>query len=294
MTGDGSDPLGVVDVHVHFWQRSQPWHPSVASGEPPPGGDGLPDAGDFVLADYVASASSGTLEPVKIVHVGTAFDPSHRRAETAWLDEVAASSRIPIAIVPMIDLAAEPNDVAAELETYAAYGGFRGIRPSTRVDYESPSTVLAFEFLARTRAVYDFVSRPTGMARVLAAARRYADVPFALEHFGWPKSTSADDVDAWKRGMKELAQAPNVVCKFSGANMFLERLTPDALLPFVAHALDVFGPERCMIGTNSPVDTVEISVGQVFDAFRACLERLLDRAELPKVLAGTAERVYRL
>ena len=58
-------------------------------------------------------------------------------------------------------------------------------------------------------------------------------------------------------------------------------------------ALDVFGPERLVFGSDWPVCLMAASYGQVADAARALIAGL-SVTERSAVLGGTAGRIYGL
>jgi L-fuconolactonase len=83
-----------------------------------------------------------------------------------------------------------------------------------------------------------------------------------------------------------------VACKLSG-------LTTEAgagwdaarLRPYLDHALDVFGPDRCLVGSDWPVLTLNATVEAWFDVVSAALEPCTPR-ERAAVLSGNAGAVY--
>jgi L-fuconolactonase len=58
-------------------------------------------------------------------------------------------------------------------------------------------------------------------------------------------------------------------------------------------ALDWFGPERCMFGSDWPVCLVAATYPRVLDALRFAI-RDLDTAAQDGVLGGNASRIYEL
>ncbi len=96
-----------------------------------------------------------------------------------------------------------------------------------------------------------------------------------LDHAGKAPALDRDD---WARGVSALAGLPNVTCKLSG--LFTEA-DPEGT---VESALDWFGPERCMFGSDWPVCLLASEYG---DAIAIV-------GDDPEVLAGTAIRTYGL
>jgi predicted TIM-barrel fold metal-dependent hydrolase len=92
--------------------------------------------------------------------------------------------------------------------------------------------------------------------------------------------------------MRRLAERPNVVCKIStvvGASQ--PECSVDLVRPWVLGCIDAFGPDRCVMGTNFPVDRPYSTMLQLVDVYRASIAEL-DASERAAVLAGTTRRVY--
>ena len=103
---------------------------------------------------------------------------------------------------------------------------------------------------------------------------------FVLDHCGKPHS-----LDPWRAQLSRLASHENVVCKLSG--LTTEVADPR---PYLEHALESFGPDRCLFGSDWPVASLTTTYEQWLEA----VSGLLGEGERQTVLAGTAERVYRL
>jgi predicted TIM-barrel fold metal-dependent hydrolase len=63
---------------------------------------------------------------------------------------------------------------------------------------------------------FDLQAPPPFMAEAAALAADFPDTSIALTHAGLPLDRSADGLDAWRRGMRRLAERPNVWVKVSG------------------------------------------------------------------------------
>jgi len=117
------------------------------------------------------------------------------------------------------------------------------------------------------------------------------DLMFVLDHLGNVDVTAEGPPDAaWARSFRALAALPNVVCKLSG---ILGEATADRLRPYAEIALEAFGPERLMFGSDWPVSTLSAGYGDIVAAARA-LTAGLTAPERAAVLAGTARAVYRI
>ena len=110
----------------------------------------------------------------------------------------------------------------------------------------------------------------------------------------------------WTAGMKELARCPNVTVKMGGLLMCLGNFdfskaeappTSEQLAalwrPFIEPCIEIFGPERCMVSSNFPVEKAGVPYGVVWNMFKR-LAAGYSPDEKRKLFADTARRVYRL
>ena len=110
----------------------------------------------------------------------------------------------------------------------------------------------------------------------------------------------------WAEHVSRLAELPNLVMKLGGLASIVtgydgyKRDNPPSSDEFVAergayfrHAIRCFGAERCMFESNFPVDSVSISYGVLWNAFKKIATDYGD-ASRRALLAETARRVYRM
>ena len=101
--------------------------------------------------------------------------------------------------------------------------------------------------------------------------------------------------DAWAEGLAALAAFPNVVCKLSGLVTEAEWSSwrKDELVAVLRRALDWFGPDRCLFGSDWPVCLLAADYGAVLDLVESAVAELT-ADERAAVLGGNAIRVYGL
>ncbi len=143
-------------------------------------------------------------------------------------------------------------------------------------------------------------------------ARAFPDTTIVFNHFGGPLGIGpyagkADEVfEGWRPAVTELAKCQNVVAKIGGAVMpingfgFHKRDRPATSDEVVAatgryhrHAIEVFGPSRCMFESNFPVDKRSCSYHVLWNAFKK-IAADLSEAERADLFHDTAARTYRL
>ena len=133
-----------------------------------------------------------------------------------------------------------------------------------------------------------------------------------LDHFGTPLGAGAyagrqDEIfEQWKVDFKEIAECPNVVAKLGGLAMpdngfgWHERTAAptsdefaEAQRRYYLHAIDCFGPERCMFESNFPVDRLSVSYHVLWNGIKKIVADFSDD-EKHAMFYGTAARVYRI
>ncbi len=285
-----------IDAHHHLWDLdavAYPW--LMARGEARFFGDPTPIQRDYLLAEHRRNAS-GFGASVHI-QVGAA-DP---RAEARWVQSVAdANPDWPLVQVVFCDLTAP--DLGAELDHYQTLTTLRGVRQivgrapgedaatGTQALLDDPRFAEGLRELARRGLSFDLQLIPElyeGMARVLDQA---PDTQIALCHAGSPHDRSPEGLAAWAEALPLLSGRPNVACKLSGLGMFDHGWTPATIRPIVETCLAQFTPERCMFGSNFPVD----SLYSDFATLTAAYDALLPEAAKPAVFHDTAAAFYRL
>ena len=283
-------PSRVVDAHVHLWDpANSDWYPYLAHPERLGTGDGSRMARRFDTDIYRSEAAEWNVE--KIVNVAAATGV-HSVTETIDLDRRAEAGSGPDAIVgglPPTDTVAE---AVAVLDRQMAAPRFRGIRPMGINEGPVPRQEvlralrerdLVFELMAHPDQLVDAASKLDGV-----------DVLVVVEHTGWPTSASDEERATWRAGIDALAGlGDNVLCKLSGLAMPFGAMRADDFAPWLEHAIDVFGVDRCMFASNFPVDSMYGTFDDLYTAFSTVTAGLDDRSRT-KLFAENAERVYRI
>jgi L-fuconolactonase len=155
-----------------------------------------------------------------------------------------------------------------------------------------PSLVAGVRLLAERGLTMDLCVRQHQLDEVVELVDRCPDVLFVLDHLGKPRVTD-EDRPIWAASISRLAAHPNVRCKLSG--IFSEappdRRRMSALRPWLEHALEAFGPRRCMFGSDWPVLTAVAGYDEWCDAVLDLLA-VLPEDDRTAVLSGTATATY--
>ena len=93
--------------------------------------------------------------------------------------------------------------------------------------------------------------------------------------------------------MERLAAQPNVVAKLSAFGTFIHCNDPVHITGILRDTVGMFGADRCLFGSNFPIEKLWTSYGALLDAFLAATAGLDDTA-CATLFEQTAARVYRL
>jgi L-fuconolactonase len=123
--------------------------------------------------------------------------------------------------------------------------------------------------------------------------RAAPDTQFVLDHLGKPP-IAARELQPWAAQIAQIAALPNVSAKLSGlATEAGGEWTVDDLVPYVSTAVDLFGGDRLMLGSDWPVVRRAGGLSRWFDSAETLL-RDLGEPERAAIRGLTAERVYGL
>jgi len=137
------------------------------------------------------------------------------------------------------------------------------------------------------------MAHPDQLGEAAARLAGIDDLIVVVEHTGWPRSDTDEERALWRAGIDALAGiGANVMCKLSGLAMPLQSMRVDDLAPWLEHAIEVFGVDRCMFASNFPVDSIYGTFDELYDTFSAVTAGL-DADSRAKLFADNAERVYR-
>lgn len=319
--------LPVVDTHHHLWNDERGDYEISALAKDVQGNNVVATVyvecgtGYEATVDYTVSDAT----PLDIFFNPVAETEYARRAGEASQGNDFGVCRGIVGFANLL-LGERARDIL-EAQIQAGAGRFRGIRQSSGWDaavgeaaYRNPPPGLlldkrflaGFSTLRPLGLTYDAWVFFTQIPDVIALADLFPDTTIILNHFGGligigpyaPRQVEAFKL--WENYVHRLAERPNAMLKMGGLGMIvtgsqfhLEDSPPtsqqlaERWRPFIETAVEAFGPDRCMIGTNFPVDRQTSSYTSLWNTYKLCTRQYtdLDRRD---ILAGTAQRIYRL
>ncbi|RIV39242.1 amidohydrolase family protein [Micromonospora radicis] len=279
----------IIDAHHHLWrpERGYTWLDE-------PGLDVI--RRPFTPADLTAELTATGVDATVLVEGGRCHPD-----EAAEFLGYAADTESIVGVVAWIDVAA--GDVC---ESIAGYRRLRGgeylvglrsqVQGEADPDYlDRPEVRRGLAEIAAAGLVFDLVIRVDQLPAAARVARALPQLRLVLDHLGKPRiDEGAAGLRRWRAPLAELAASPNVVAKLSG--MVTEARpdwSPGDLRPFVEVAIEEFGPERLMFGSDWPVCLLRSDYPGVRRALEAVLPPL-SGAQRQDIFAGTAVRTYEL
>jgi predicted TIM-barrel fold metal-dependent hydrolase len=124
-------------------------------------------------------------------------------------------------------------------------------------------------------------------------ARDFPDVAMIVNHTGLPADRSDEGLAGWRAALETLAACPNVWLKISGLGEAGVRWSVECNGPVVRDALAIFGWERCMFASNFPVDSVVVTLDELFGGFKAMVAHRPARERLA-LFHDNATALYRI
>jgi L-fuconolactonase len=272
-----------IDAHQHFWRF-----------------DAVRDAWitrrmgairrDFLPADLApllaASGVDGTV----------AVQADQSAAETDFLLGLSAEHAFIRGVVGWIDLRA--SDLTRQLAAWSGnprLKGFRHLAQSEPDDFLMRGDVVrGIAAIGRLGYSYDILIHPRQLGAAGQLVARCPDMRFILDHCAKPPIANGD-LAAWRTGFLALAAHKNVCCKLSGlvTEASWSSWSDAQLAPVLDAALEAFGAERLMFGSDWPVCLLAGDYARVAGSVHRWAAGLSER-EQSCIFGGTAIATYRL
>jgi len=271
----------MIDSHLHVWDPAQLAYPWLAE-EP-----------TLRRSFLVTDLDTGGHEIDGLIVVEAGCDDGRR--ELVWLTQLAERWPLIVGVVVQVPLDLGPPAFAA-IAAAARHQLTVGVRRN--VQDEGPGFMLAQPMvegvrrLARHQLRFDACIRQHQINELTELVDQCPEVIFVLDHLGKP-AIGQRRAQSWFTEIAALAKRPNVVAKLSGLTTEADhaRWQPSEILPYLRHAIDVFGPQRCMFGSDWPVATLATTYSRwvelVIDATAD-----LTRADRSAIFNDTALRIY--
>lgn len=273
-----------IDAHQHFWH-----YDPVEYGW-------INDSMAAIKKDFLPE----DLEPVLKANEfeGTVLVQAHQsEVETAFLLKLAEESSFVKAVVGWVDLSSD--NVEERLEFFSRNSYFKGIRHTVWDERGEFMTDENFQKgllkLADFDLSYDLLVFDYQLPGAIEMTSKFPEQRFVLDHMGKPQILPEGPSEEWAQNIRKLAENKNVSCKLSGLVTETENFNwkKDDFTPFLGVAVEAFGIDRIMFGSDWPVCLSVASYEEVLEIQQNYF-RGFSEEEKQKIFGKNAAEFYRI
>src|SRR5271170_1954217 len=245
--GEGATAVGMssksetIDAHHHLWRYT-------------PAEYGWIDEEmqvlrrDFLPRDLYAEMASAGIDGTVAVQARQTL------AETRWLLDLADKTDAIRGVVGWAPIAGE--EFPGCMEEFDGRDKLKGLRHVIQGEVDE-NYILREDFNSGIRTmlgsglVYDILIYERHLPQTIDFVDEHPEQVFVLDHIAKPLIASGQ-LEPWATRMRELGKRENVWCKLSGmvTEAKWSEWTPETLKPYLDVAVEAFGPERLMAGSD--------------------------------------------
>lgn len=270
----------IIDSHLHVWDLDAGDYPWLG-----------PEHGELYRT-YAVHEAAAVLAGAG-VSSAVLVQAEDSVAETERLLDVARAEPWVLGVVGWVplDLPTAASDQLDRLDG----PGLRGLRHLVHDDprddfFELRAVRHTLAEVAERGLVLDVPDAwPRHLDSVTALADAVPGLTIVVDHLAKPPR--GQDLTAWERSLREVADRPQVVAKLSGLQVPGQPLTTDAVRHVVDVALDAFSPDRLMFGGDWPMTVPHGGYLRTLDVLRPLVDALAE-GERDAIWHGTATRIY--
>ena len=291
----------MIDSHHHIWrQHDLPW--LLGPEVPRIFGRYESIKRDYTIGEYLLDIDKTGIS--KSVYVQANWAPNWYVDEAAWVQSVSRKYGWPHAIVAYADFTVE--DVTPQLEKLSQFDLVRGIRQQLHWHVNPEYRFAQDPYIANNATFQKNIARLadynwcfdlqvfTGQwMQADNLLKACPDVNFVLQHAGMITDVSDEGWREWRQAMSALAKNPNLFVKLSGLGTFNHRVDMHHIETVVNTTVETFGAQRCMFGSNFPIEKIWSSYDELLDTYVKVLANF-DSADVDSIFQGTAQSIYRL
>jgi L-fuconolactonase len=241
--------MKIIDTHQHFWNYDLKTHDWINE-------DMKVIRKDFLPADLAPILKENNVDGC------IAVQADQTDAETQILIREANQNSFIKGVVGWVDL--NSNEIEAALASYTDTKVLKGFRHILQAEPKgfmlAPSFKKGIDALTKYNYTYDLLIYASQLKEAKEFISNHSTQPIVIDHLAKP-NIKEGEWESWKKDINEIAQYPNVYCKISGmateANW--NSWTLDTLKPYIDSAVEVFGTDRIMFGSDWPVCLVASS-----------------------------------
>lgn len=273
-----------IDAHQHYWNIER-------------GNLGWLEEGTLLHQSYLPEDLKPSLSKHRVdATIVVQAEPKHE--ETDFLLSLAASDPSIAGVVGWLDL--ESPDYRSVYERFKRDPKFVGFRVMIQEMADAnevlvPSYIEALTYFAEQQQPLDLLMRASQLEAVVQLLEKVPHLYAVIDHIGKP-SIVTGDLEPWREQLRTIASYPNVYCKLSGmvTEADHEQWEQAQFVPYIRHAIECFGPQRVMFGSDWPVCLLAASYDQCMDVLESALPEEYGAEEREALFGGNAARFYHI
>lgn len=295
----------IIDTHMHLWdlKNDYPWLKCKNQQLEQLVGNYDKIKNNFLVNDYRAVTQDYPI--VKSVHLQALGFADNPHLETKWLQEQFQQFGFPHGIVAYANLA----DPAVEdlLIKHCQYSNMRGIRMilnyhdidylrmADRDDYmRDAQWIKGFSLLEKYNLTFDAQLYDHQLKDLAVIAETFPKTKIIIEHLAWPLNATAAGFEQWKNNISLIKDYPNIYMKLTGLGCgILSKIDVKTKVNYIKTAIELFGIDRCMFGSNCPPDLLFYDFQTLMDIFDKAFENYSE-SDQDKLYYKNAADFYRL
>ncbi len=298
---DNKQRIRIVDAHHHIWKiKDLDWLKGPT--QPRIFGDYSKIKKDYLISDFLMDLQNSGVE--KSVYIQVNWPAKQEIIEAEWVQEVANEFGWPNAIIGYVDFSSEES--RKTMNRLNSLPLMRGVRQQLHWHQNplycfqpTPDLMLEKNWQKNFALIQDFGWTfelqvfSSQMKNASLFAKTFPDIKMMLQHCGMPEDTSDAGMEKWREGMKRLAEHNNIYCKFSGLGTFIHKNDPNFISDITGECLEMFGNNRCIFGSNYPIEKIWSDYDSIVKAFIDSTAKLSKESQL-NIMRCNAEKFYNL
>ena len=105
------------------------------------------------------------------------------------------------------------------------------------------------------------------LSSVVRVAQQLPELRIVLDHFGWPEDLSVEGRRTHLDGLRRVAEHPNVATRLDALGTIFGSWDVATVRPWLEGVVDIFGCDRCMVGSDMPIETLRSTFGDLCAAY---------------------------
>ncbi|MBX7171042.1 MAG: amidohydrolase family protein [Pyrinomonadaceae bacterium] len=270
-----------IDSHQHFWSLDLFQY------------DWMSPDNRILFQNYLPENFEPILANVEVEKI-VAVQAHQSLEETRWLLKLSDKFDFIAGVVGWVDLLSK--NVDEQLAEFSKHPKFKGVRHIVQDEPNDewilqPQVMQSIDRLAEFGLTYDILIFPKHLKYIPKLIESCPKTSFVVDHLAKPPIASGESSE-WKNDLKVVADFPQVYCKLSGlvteANH--QNWKSDDLKPYIETALELFGTDRLMFGSDYPVCRLAAEYKTVLETYSS----FLDENDKNKVMRENAIKFYNL